>query len=180
MNQDERERLHRAMVRLADGDRSGFEPVYAAVWPVLRRFATRVMPNEADAEDAAQAALMKVFSRASEFDGERDALTWILAIAVYECKTLRQKTRRRREELDGLAPIEAHKEADGPTPEERLIAQNLYAAAVEALGTLHAADAEVLRRVLADERPEGATFRKKVERAMRRLREAWRLKHGPE
>ncbi|MDC0745453.1 RNA polymerase sigma factor [Polyangium mundeleinium] len=180
MDRDEREQLHRAMVRLADGDRSAFDPVYAAVWPVLRRFAARAMRSEADAEDAAQAALIKVFSRASEFDATRDARSWILGIVAYECRTLRQKARRRREELGGIEELGPLARTDEGTPEERVIAQDLQEAALEALGTLGAEDVDTLRRVLADERPEGATFRKRVERAMRRLREAWRVKHGTE
>jgi RNA polymerase sigma-70 factor (ECF subfamily) len=179
MDRDERERLHRAMVRLADGDRRAFEEVYAAVCPVLQRFAARAMPGAVDAEDAAQAALMKIFARASEFDPARDALSWILGIIAYECRTMRQKARRRREEPDGLEALSLSP-ADAATPEERLIACDLQAAAIEALGALRAEDAEALRQVLAGERPEGATFRKRVERAMRRLREAWRAKHGTE
>ncbi|MDI1429512.1 RNA polymerase sigma factor [Polyangium sorediatum] len=178
MDRDEREQLHKAMVRLADGDRSAFEPVYAAIWPVLRRFAGRAMPNEADAEDAAQAALIKVFSRASEFDATRDARAWILGIVAYECRTLRQKARRRREELGGIEELGPRTRTEEATPEERVIALDLQEAAFEALGTLGAEDVETLQQVLADERPEGATFRKRVERAMRRLRDAWRVKHG--
>ncbi|WP_281332781.1 sigma-70 family RNA polymerase sigma factor [Polyangium sp. 6x1] len=180
MDQDERERLHRAMVRLADGDRSAFEPVHAAIWPVLRRFAERAMPNLADAEDAAQSALIRVFSRASEFDATRDACSWILGIVAYECRTLRQKARRRREDPGGLDELGLRAPTEEATPEERVIAQDLREAALEALGTLGAEDVDTLRRVLADERPDGATFRKRVERAMRRLREAWRVKHGME
>lgn len=179
MDRDERERLHQAMVRLADGDRSAFELVYTAVCPVLQRFTARAMPGAADAEDAAQAALMKVFAHASAFDPTRDALSWILGIVAYECRTLRQRARRRREEPDGLEAV-ALSQVDEVTPEERLMACDLQAAAIEALGTLRAEDVETLRRVLADERPDGATFRKRVERAMRRLREAWRAKHGTE
>jgi RNA polymerase sigma-70 factor (ECF subfamily) len=179
MDQVERERLHRAMVRLADGDRSAFDPVFTAIWPVLRRFALRVMRSPADAEDAAQTALEKVLYRAAEFDRERDALVWVLGIAANECRTLRQKSRRRKEEpsgLDEFAPVLA---LDGDmSPEERVIARDLEAAALDVLGTLRANDVETLKLVLAENRVESATFRKRVERAMWRLREAWKAKHG--
>ena len=180
MNRDERERLRRAMARLADGDRSAFELVYATVCPVLRRFAARAMPNAADAEDVAQNALMKVFSRASEFDPNRDALSWILAIVANECRTARRKSHRRKEDLQGIDSLEPLSFADEATPEDRLIMHDLHAAAQDALGTLCADDVDTLRQVLAEARPEGATFRKRVERAMRRLREAWRATHGTE
>lgn len=179
MDQVERERLHRAMVRLADGDRGAFDPVFTAIWPVLRRFSLRVMASPADAEDAAQTALEKVLYHAAEFDRERDALMWVLGIAANECRTLRQKSRRRKEEpggLDEFAPVLASN--SDISPEEHVIARDLEAAALDVLGTLRANDVETLKLVLADNRVESATFRKRVERAIWRLREAWKAKHG--
>ena len=175
----ERKRLHQAMVRLADGDRCAFDPVFTAIWPILRRYALRAMGSPADAEDAAQAALEKVLCRVAEFDRERDALVWVLGIAANECRTLRQKSRRRKEEpggLDEFAPVLA---SDGDmSPEKRLIARDLEAAALDVLCTLHANDVETLKLVLTENRMESATFRKRVERAMVRLRQAWKAKHG--
>lgn len=179
MNQVEREQLHRAMVRLADGDRAAFDLVFTAIWPTLRHFTLRVMGSPVDAEDAAQTALEKVFRRAAEFDPSRDALTWVLGIAAYECRSLRQKSRRRKEEPGGLDALGTAVVADGhDSPEDRVMVRQLEAAMLEILGTLKASDAETLQRLLEEERPDGATFRKRVERAMRRLREAWRAKHG--
>jgi hypothetical protein len=77
------------MVRLADGDRGAFGPLYDTLWPVLLGFARRALAGSPDAEDAAQTALMKVFSRACDFDPSRDALSWVLGIAAFECRTLR-------------------------------------------------------------------------------------------
>ncbi len=179
MNQNQRAQLHHAMVRLADGDRSAFEPVFTSIWPILRRFALRVMGSPADAEDAAQAALEKVLYRAAEFDSSRDALAWVLGIAAYECRSLRQKSRRRKEEPGGLDELAPALALDGDfSPEDQMIARELEAAVLDVLGTLRANDAETLQLLLAERRPDGATFRKRVERAMRRLREAWRAKHG--
>ena len=76
----ERAELRRLMARLADGDRAAFGPAFALLWPRLRAFAARYVAV-ADAEDAAQAALLRVFSRASEYDPERDALAWALTVA---------------------------------------------------------------------------------------------------
>jgi hypothetical protein len=56
MTRLEREALHAAMVRLADGDRSAFEPVYRALWPLLLRFAGRAL-GEDEAELAVGGAL---------------------------------------------------------------------------------------------------------------------------
>jgi DNA-directed RNA polymerase specialized sigma24 family protein len=177
VDRTQRDELHRSMVRLADGDRDAFLPVYESLWPVLRRFTERAMGGTADADDAAQVALTNVFFRASEFDAERDALSWVLGIAAYECRTLRAKRRRRREDAgaqDDLARVHG----SGPNPEESVIASDLQAAMLDVLGTLREADVETLRLVAAGERPGGATFRKRVERAVSRLRTAWRTRHG--
>src|SRR5262245_2756029 len=92
-----RRRLQQDFTRLAGGDREAFNAVFTALRPLLRRFALRALP-EADADDAAQEALVKVFFRASEFDPHRDALSWVLGIAAYEMKTARRRRQRRREE----------------------------------------------------------------------------------
>ena len=70
-----RAELQGDLSRLADGDRAAFDPVFARLWPVLRDLAQRHLPA-ADAEDAAQRALLRLFERASEFDPGRDALAW--------------------------------------------------------------------------------------------------------
>ncbi|WP_437579678.1 RNA polymerase sigma factor [Sorangium sp. So ce887] len=168
------------MRRLADGDRAAFEPVYAALWPAISAFCRRMLGGgEADAEDAAQQALLKVFDRASSFDPEADALTWALAIAAWECRTARRRRTRSREAPDELIPSVA---ADLPTPEDAAIARDLDDAAREVLGTLAEADRETLRATLLegdrDPSVSGAAFRKRRERAFARLREAWRRIYG--
>jgi DNA-directed RNA polymerase specialized sigma24 family protein len=165
------------MERLADGDRSAFEPVYAALWPQLRAFAAQVLGPH-DGDDAAQAALLKLFARASEFDPSRDALAWALGIAAFECRTLLKKRARRREEpaADDAAAI-----ADrwGGSPEEALIDRDLCAAAGEVLGLLRPIDRETILSLENGQRAvAGATFRKRLERALSRFRAVWRTRHG--
>lgn len=166
------------MARLADGDRLAFQPVYEALWPLVQRFAARATGGVADGEDVAQAVLMKVFSRAAEFDPERDALSWVLGIAAYECRAIHQKKTRRREEM--ACEVNEMASPGEMTPEDAAIARDLEAAAREAMGALRAEDVETLRLVMAGERPgvAGATFRKRVERAIGRLRAVWTAKHG--
>jgi RNA polymerase sigma factor (sigma-70 family) len=168
------------MARLADGDRAAFDPIYAALWPLLRGFTTRALAGAADADDAAAEVLVKVLSRASDYDCERDALSWVLGIAAWECRTVRQRARRRREEPPSDDTDHASNE---PSPEEQAIARDLQAAAEAVISTLRPADAAVLRAVSSGQRPDvaAATFRKRVERALGRLRLAWRRsRHGIE
>jgi len=164
------------MVRLASGDRSAFEPAYELLWPVLRRFAQRMLGEDAAADDAAQSALLKVFTRCSELDVERDALTWTLGITAYECRTLRRQQSRRREVGEGA--LRSHV-AHEPGPEASVLGRELERAAAEVLGTLQPVDVETLRAMMAGERPAvaPATYRKRLERALGRLRSAWRSRH---
>jgi len=158
----ERAALRRLMERLADGDRTAFAPAFRLLWPRLRAFAVRLAG--ADGEDAAQAALLKVFSRASEYDRERDALAWALGIAAWECRTLRKKRARRREE-PGVPEMAADAEA--------ALVLRLSADAV--LGMLSPADAETILSLATGRRTvQGATFRKRLQRALARFRLAWR------
>lgn len=170
-----REALQRQLERLADGDRDAFHPVFVRLWPLLRGFAARCLPRE-DVEDAAQEALLRVFARAAEFDRRRDALSWVLGIAAYEIRTVRQRRRRRREHPEHAL---ADRPDAGRSPEEIAVAADLERALGEALAALRPADAETLLAYARGERPDlpGPTFRKRVERALGRLRSAWRLNH---
>ncbi len=177
MERQQRIELQRYLCRLADGDRAAFRPLFDLAWPRVREVAGRLMPHAADADDAAQVALIKLFERASEFDPARDALAWIVGIVSYECLTLRRKTTRRRERSgEALAAL-----ADGAaSAEERAISAELEQVAVAMLGQLRPQDRDTLRIAIFDEGERiapPATFRKRLERALGRLRAAWR-DHG--
>jgi RNA polymerase sigma-70 factor (ECF subfamily) len=169
--------LNDQLRRLADGDRSAFEPAYAALWPIVRAFCQRMLPSR-DAEDAAQLSLVKVFERAASFDARRDALPWVLAIAAWECRTARRRIGRSREDLTASALPDFVESA--PTPESCVADAELIAAVKVAIGSLSEADRETLERAMTDQAPPGATFRKRRERAMARLREVWRRVYGDE
>src|SRR5262245_10358160 len=102
--------LQGLMARLADGDRCAFPKVFTILWPVLRSLTARHLPA-ADAEDAAQEALLRLFRRAAEFDARRSALAWALGIARWEIRTARKRRARRREET--LLPGDSERAADG-------------------------------------------------------------------
>ncbi|HEX6275868.1 MAG TPA: sigma factor, partial [Polyangiaceae bacterium] len=85
------------MARLAEGDRSAFSPVFTRLWPRTLRFCQSLLKSEADASDAAQEAMQKIFERAGDYDASRPAVPWALAIAAWECRTLQRKRQRRRE-----------------------------------------------------------------------------------
>jgi RNA polymerase sigma-70 factor, ECF subfamily len=175
-----RQELGALMAALADGRRAAFAPLYAALWPLVRDFCRRALAHDADGDDAAQQALLKVFARAVEYDDTRDAVAWAIGIASWECRTLRRRVDRRREdELAADAPLRY----GGPGAEDELVRRDLIEAAGELLGSLRAEDVATITAAI-DGDPDGragiapATFRKRLERALARLRAAWRSKHG--
>ena len=172
----DRRNLTVLMARLADGDRAAFDGVYSVLWPVVSAFCAKALPPT-DAEDAAQAVLLKVFEHAPSFDRNRDALTWALAIAVWETRTIRQRyARSKTTESDDYDP-----ESPQQSPEGLIVERQVLEAAQAAMGLLSASDQETLMATFNEESSDavsGATFRKRRQRALFRLKEAWRSIYG--
>lgn len=173
---EQRRRLHLAMVRFANGERAAFDEVFSTLWPILRAFTGRALKNTADSEDAAQAALLKVFSRIGDFDRTRDAGTWALAIASYEVMTL-MKRRTRGRETD--AATDEVSSAD-TGPEDVAMSAELRAALEHALGLLSEDDVAVLHAEgpLGTTATEKAAHRKRRQRALGKLKMVWRRLYG--
>jgi RNA polymerase sigma-70 factor (ECF subfamily) len=167
--------LDALMARLADGDRSAFTPVFKALWAPTLHMCTGMLGNDADAADAAQQAMEKILERANDYDARRPALPWAMAIAAWECRTIRRRAVRRREVPEEVAsePSTAHGEDD-------IVLRDLAAAAQEAVGTLSEADRAALVATFREEAASvsGATLRKRRERALTRLRTAFRRLYG--
>jgi RNA polymerase sigma-70 factor (ECF subfamily) len=177
---DDLEELDRRMALLADGDRSEIEPIFRALWPVIQACCRRALGDEADADDAAQQAMEKIFKEASRYDRTRPALPWAAAIASWECRTVRRWRQRSRTVPTEVAPEAA---SPGTTPEDAAIVGELLAAAETVFGTLSATDRDVIQQTFAEEVHErvsvsGPTLRKRRERALHRLRDAWRKAYG--
>lgn len=153
--------------RLADGDRSVFSAVFGQLWPPTLRLCKSLLKNDADAADAAQEAMQKVFTRAHQYDPTRHALPWALAIAAWECRTVQRRRSRRREVSE-----EGRPEVGTREEEEEFARRELVHVAVEAMGELSDTDREVLIATFWAESAsvEGATRRKRRERALARLK----------
>jgi RNA polymerase sigma-70 factor, ECF subfamily len=87
--------------RVREGDKEAF---YGLVRPYERAvlFAARsVLNNDADAEDAAQEAVLKAFTHIEKFRGESKFSTWLVQIAINEARMkLRKEHRELYESLD--------------------------------------------------------------------------------
>lgn len=162
--------------RLADGDRTAFDPLYEALWPIVRAFCARRLGDPAGVEDAAQQALVRLFEKASTYDPTRPALPWVLAFAHWECRTLAGRVVRAREVCFTEAAV------GFPDPESELLRADLRTAVQATMGALSPSDEAVLwdwleRDVAAA--PADATLRKRMERARNRFADLWRRRHGP-
>jgi RNA polymerase sigma-70 factor, ECF subfamily len=174
--------LNRLMARLADGDRSAFPPVFRELWPRLRALCGSLLRHREDAEDAAQRAMEKVLTRAADYDPERPALAWALSIAAWECRTL-ARWRQRRAEISSEHAAEGAERAPGAgsaaDAEEELLRKELERAALSALTELSETDRAALVAAFWQEAAAGgATARKRRQRALERLRLAFRRLYG--
>lgn len=164
------------MSRFADGDRAAFRVIFDGLWPAIVELTTRLVGDNAEAEDAAQRALIKVFHRISQLDPTRDGVAWALTIAAYEALTVRNHRARRRErgaDLDPEVIVD-----DAGSPRDHVIASQLRSAMHAVLGELAARDQEALQAMLDGDGSPGETQRKRRFRALTRLRAAWRRTHG--
>ncbi len=119
--------------------------------------------------------MLRILERASEYDRRRPALPWALGIASWECRTLLTRRQRRRETSGAEAQV-----SDGGTLAEAQEQRELVGAALGALGTLSEADQEALVATYWETAASvgGATLRKRRERALDRLRGAFRRIYG--
>lgn len=164
------------MARAADGDRAAVEPLFHALWPIVHAYTRRFLGDATLAEDCAQDALVQLFAQLERYDRSRDALAWALTLATWQCRSARRKLQRRAE-CDDTAPVPI---VDGSTVAED---RELARAALAMLATLAPRDIEVITASITDDDAlrsalEPATFRKRLERALARLRISWRSRHG--
>jgi len=165
------EELNRAMLGLSEGDRSAFRVVFDGLYPLLSRYCARSLGNQADAEDAAQHTLERLFAQASDYQAGRSAAAWALSIAYFECRTLRRRRSRNRE-----LPLELEHTASEPNPEQAVEERELSLALETAIESLSVVDQGVLRQLLSRELEKGRAaphLRKRRQRAIFRLKSLW-------
>jgi RNA polymerase sigma-70 factor (ECF subfamily) len=174
----DRAQLTAWLIAAAEGDRSAIDPLFHALWPAAVSYAARLLGGDRSlAEDCAQNALTRMFSQLDHFDRSGDALTWTLTHVTWECRTARKTRARRAEAPADEAPSEV---ADGRSAVEE---RDLIRAALRELEQLPPRDADVIAASLSDDDEyrrtmAAATFRKRLERALARLRTSWRARHG--
>lgn len=181
--------LDALVARLADGERQLFTPVFELLWPRVLTFARTLLPDPDDAEDAAQRAMARLFEQINEYRAGSSAASWALAITAWECRSLRRRHGRavawlnkqqRAATSAGGAPLDAT--PPGADPEAEFALKEVLRAAEQVLGTLSDMDQQTLRAAWDDREHtghvSGATFRKRYQRALERLRNRWRGVYG--
>jgi RNA polymerase sigma-70 factor, ECF subfamily len=128
--------------RVQDGERDLF---YELIRPYERRVYSAtlaILRNPADAEDAAQEAILKAFRHVKQFRAEARFSTWLIQIAVNEARM-----RRRKEHSDLMEPIAERRDDEGnytprdfadwrEIPSESLERKEIREKLAEALGAL--------------------------------------------
>lgn len=173
MNGPSRAELNRAMVQVANGDRTAVVTVFHSLWPAVRMWCRRWL-STADADDATQQALLKLFAQSSSFDRDGDALSWALSVATWECKTLRKRNARRSGHDTEVVLAQTE------TPESFVLDSERQRLAERLLESIDADERSLLEQIFVDEHkaPKSAVMRKRKQRVLERVRAAWRKIYG--
>ena len=118
------------------GDGAAFGALVRDEEEIAFRTAYLITRNAADAEDAAQAALVKAFYALPRFRRGAPLRPWLLAIVANEARN-RRRSGGRREELALRAANDPSSGGAAPSPEGRLLAteeRTQLLAALESLG----------------------------------------------
>ena len=173
-----RAEINAVLVRLAYGDREATTPLVTLLWPVRCAFASRAVGNADDAQDIAQETLIKIAARVSDFDVTRDGLSWAFAIALFEVKSHRKRVTRRNEVTD---PAVLEQVTDGRSSSEQLLLdEDLEQALGQAIAQLDDNDRRLLGTpgVTTAGAASLPALRKRRQRAVDRLKAAWRELYG--
>ena len=121
------------MSRIAIGDRMAFRTLVGRLHGGAVRLATRVLIDRVEAEDAVQAALVKLWTHATRFDGAKGSPAgWFRRIVVNACLD-------RRRTIRVVAPLDlvAETASTAPDPHEAAVEAEQAAAVNAAVARLN-------------------------------------------
>jgi RNA polymerase sigma-70 factor (ECF subfamily) len=98
--------------RIAAGDRSAMQALFARYRVALYRWLLRLVDDDALAEDLLSEVFLDVWRQAASFEGRSSVSTWLLAIARYKAFSARR--RRTDAELDEATVSTVPDTADDP------------------------------------------------------------------
>jgi RNA polymerase sigma-70 factor (ECF subfamily) len=116
----------RHLLRAARGDAEAFDALARPRWPRMVRIAARIVGDEADAQDVAQQALLRLWQTLDRFRPGEDLDGWIYRMVV---NLALDSLRRRRSRPEGsaatAAPADLGLRDASAGPEERVLAAEL-------------------------------------------------------
>jgi RNA polymerase sigma-70 factor (ECF subfamily) len=87
------------------GDSAAFTTLVQRHGRVCLRYATRMLGNQEDAEDATQEAFVRAYGALSRFDGSVAFRTWLMAILINRCRTALARRRKHDDRVDHDADV---------------------------------------------------------------------------
>lgn len=134
-----------AIERARSGDCRAFSPLVEAYQAPIFNLCYRILGNPHDAEEAAQEAFLRAYSRLDSYDPARPFKTWLFSIAHHHCI---DRLRRRRLDwlsLDDEPALDtAAWRSPAPTPEESAMRREQEGDIQALLNALSAQDRSVL------------------------------------
>jgi RNA polymerase sigma-70 factor (ECF subfamily) len=121
--------------------------------------ATRILGNEADAEDCVQEALLLAARNADRFEGRSSPTSWLFRVVLNACRMQRRALRRERRgggavhlSIDDL--VTSHPAADATfDPEQAALGQDVAKVVTRELDRIGGTDALLFRRYMAEDLP---------------------------
>lgn len=119
------------------GDGHAFSRLVAAYQSPIYNLCYRMLGNSHDAEEAAQEAFLRAYTRLSSYDPARPFKTWLFSIAHHYCIDRLRRRRLTWLSLDDEPELQpANWRAAGPSPEEQAMRREREANMQDALATL--------------------------------------------
>lgn len=91
--------------RTLDGDARAFTELVDRHAPACLRYATRMLGDRADAEDAAQEAFLRAHRALASYDANLPFRTWLFTILINRCRTSMSRRARRDRWIVGGADL---------------------------------------------------------------------------
>lgn len=123
------------MTRVAAGDRQAFRRLYDRTAAKLLASARRILSDERAAEDAVQEAYVRIWSRASDFDGSiASPIAWMVTIARHAAIDAARRGAQRVAAASTAIDVEmSERLADPAASGDRLLAGSRLAGCLEGL-----------------------------------------------
>ncbi len=130
--------------RAKDGDIDAYQQLVRCHEALAFRVAVLVVGNAADAQDAANDAMVKAFYGLARFRGDAPFRPWLLRIVANEARN-RRRSSARRANLAGQVALSGRASGDAASSPEAVVIASLERQALfEAIGRLGRRDREVI------------------------------------